>query len=91
MGHQIIKQPNGNYVLWSTIVDDFIMLDATPADIVKLKVEEFKERTELEVKRKVEQLERGEKAYYQFTITWEEALAWCPWRFRASSVRARNR
>ena len=33
MGRQVVKQPDGNFAIWSSIVDDFIMEDATKDDI----------------------------------------------------------
>ncbi len=33
MGRQIIQQPNGNYAIWSSIVDDFIWLDLKKRDV----------------------------------------------------------
>lgn len=30
----IVKQPNGKYSLWSTIVDDFILLDAWAEEVI---------------------------------------------------------
>jgi hypothetical protein len=33
MSHRIIKQPNGKYCIYSTIVDDIIFYNATPNDI----------------------------------------------------------
>lgn len=30
----IVKQPNGLYAIWSTIVDDFIIYDATAEDAI---------------------------------------------------------
>lgn len=75
MGQQIIKQPNGKYALWSSIVTDFVLLDATPADIVDYMADNERENIERGVNRKVEMIERGEPAYFQFTMNWEEACA----------------
>ena len=30
----IVKQPNGKYALWSTVVDDFILLDAWAEEVI---------------------------------------------------------
>ena len=33
MAHQIMEQPNGKFAIWSTIVDNFILLNATEEEI----------------------------------------------------------
>lgn len=33
MGQHIVKQPNGKYAIFSSVVDDFIAYDATPEEI----------------------------------------------------------
>lgn len=30
MGQEIVKQSNGKFAVWSSIVDDFVMIDADP-------------------------------------------------------------
>lgn len=74
MPRQIIKQPDGLYAVWSTVVDGFVMIDATPQNII----DEFVAEQELEigasVMRTVDALRRGEKPYHQFTMTFDEAL-----------------
>lgn len=74
MGHQIIKQPNGNYAVWSTIVTDFVVIDATPEEIIQIWIEDESEKIREQVMKTVGKLERGEKPYYQFTMDWKEAL-----------------
>ncbi len=36
MGWAVLKQPNGKLAIFSTIVDDFLVLDATEAEIVEV-------------------------------------------------------
>ena len=75
MGHQIIKQPNGKFAVFSSIVDDFIMYEATREDIIELELEDSKERITREVDRVLEELKStNPRPYYQFTRTWEDAL-----------------
>ncbi len=74
MGYQIVKQPNGFYALWSSVVDAFVAEDCTPGAIVETLVEEARSRIEEDVRKKCEMLDRGEKPYYQFTMTYEECL-----------------
>ena len=33
MGRQVVKQPDGNFAIWSSMVDDFILEGATKDDI----------------------------------------------------------
>lgn len=75
MGRQIIKQPNGKYAIWSTIVDNFIYIDCSSVDeIVTIMVEEYEQERKKDVEGIVEKLESGEKPYYQFTMNWDEAI-----------------
>lgn len=76
MGRQIIKEPSGKYAVWSSIVDDFILLHATKEEIIEEWVREEADRIREGVNAKVAALEAGTKPYYQFTMTWEEALNW---------------
>lgn len=73
MSQQIIQQPDGKYALWSTVVDDFVLLDATPEEILRYWVEGHKADTAKRIADIIAKLQRGEKPYYQFTVTWERA------------------
>lgn len=75
MGQQIIKQPDGKWAVWSTNVDDFVLIDATPEEIVEAWVEEFRQNAVRTVGETIRRLEAGEKPYAQFTRSWNEALA----------------
>lgn len=33
MSHWIVKQPNGNYAVFSSVVDDFVFIDATREEL----------------------------------------------------------
>lgn len=74
MGKQIIKQPNGKYCLFSSVVDDVTIYDATPEELIDSFVEEERKRITNDVLRIVNELEAGEKAYYQFTLSFKEML-----------------
>ena len=43
MGRQIIKQPNDKYAVWSSVIDDFIIINATPDELIEGFIEEAKE------------------------------------------------
>ena len=74
MGQQIIKQPNGLYAVFSAVVDDFVIEDATPYEIVDEWIKDERERLAKKVSEIVAALERGEKPYFQFTMTYAEAI-----------------
>lgn len=44
MGRALIKQPNGKYMLWSSIVDGPIKINMTEEDYINFKMEEAKEK-----------------------------------------------
>lgn len=74
MGHQFIKQPNGKFAIWSSIVTDFIAFDCTQDEVVQMEVEDAVAEITTRAREKLKKVERGEPAYYQFTMTWDEAL-----------------
>ena len=76
MGHQIIKQPNGKFGIFSSVVDDFVLINATEQDIVDFYTEKTIRETRLRVAQTILALENGEKPAAQFTKTFDEALDW---------------
>ena len=58
MPSQMIRQPNGRFALWSTIVDDFVLLDATADEMIRYRVAEGCRRDYVEWG--LQLLERGE-------------------------------
>ena len=74
MGRQIIKQPNGKFAVWSSIVEDFILLDVSPAEIIEEFVEDSRETIETRVTEIINTLERGEKPYSSFTRTFDQII-----------------
>ena len=75
MSQQIIKQPDGLYALFSTEIDNFILTDVTPEMIVEYLSAIQKQEIETDVAKIITSLEKGKKPYYQFTLTYEEAIA----------------
>lgn len=75
MGQQIIKQPNGKYAVFSSVVDGFTVFNATPDELIELWVKNERKSLTRRITETIAQLDRGEKPYSQFTLTWEEALA----------------
>ena len=74
MGNQIIKQPDGNYAVWSSVVDAFVLIDATPEEIIEELTEEKRARITKDVYSIIEALDEGAKPYYQFTLSWQDAI-----------------
>lgn len=74
MVQQIIKQPNGLFAVFSFVVDAFVVFEATPQEIEAYFIEEAAGDLRKRVREKISALERGEKPYYQFTMTWKQAL-----------------
>jgi hypothetical protein len=74
LGRQILKQPDGEFAVWSTNSDSIIIYDATEADIVTYFLERDVRDSIAATMKIIDELEAGEKPYYQFTMTWEQAL-----------------
>lgn len=75
MGQQIVKQPNGKYAIFSSVVDAVIAMDCTREDLLEFWLDEERERLQRSIARYCDKLDAGEKPYAQFTVTWDEALA----------------
>ena len=73
MGRSIIKQPNGKLAVWSTIVDNFILDDATKQEYIAIRIKEETEKINETVTRIVDRLDSGKRQSYA-SLTWEEAL-----------------
>jgi hypothetical protein len=76
MGQQIIKQPDGKYALWSSIVGDFVALDCTPDDIYEIWLEEERQRIEEAVTTEIAKLNDPKAMLRRTQMSWDEALAW---------------
>lgn len=77
MGYQIIRQPDGEYAVFSSITDTIIVYDATAEEIVEWFAEAAADDARRSVRRLLGHVAAGEprKAYHQFAMTWDEALA----------------
>jgi hypothetical protein len=75
MGQQIIKQPDGRLAVFSTVVDAFIVVDATPQELLDWRAEEAAKEARRTTQRELDHVLGGEpeRSYFQFTKTWEEA------------------
>ena len=75
MGLQIIKQPDGRYAIWSTVVDDFLQMDLRESEVHEFFGCRAYDEAAESAQCVMEQLECGERPYFQFTLTWKQAQA----------------
>lgn len=75
MGQQIIKQPDGKLAVFSSIVDAFIVVDATAEEILDWRAEEAAAKERERTQRELDAVLAGDprRVYFQFVRTWEEA------------------
>jgi len=73
MGHQIIQQPDGKWAVWSTIVNDFIIEDATRAELIADRVSAACLDAIASVEKICDSLQAGGKPYHNRTMTYQEA------------------
>lgn len=74
MSQRIILQPDGRFAVFSTIVNDFILLDATVEEVIESRVAEEREKITASVHKIAARLSKGEAVYHQFTTTWDETI-----------------
>ena len=75
MSRQIIKQPNGKYCIFSSIVDNVTHYDMSVDDIIEEWANESKNKIIEDVKNTVAKLENNEQPYYQFTKSFDDMLS----------------
>jgi hypothetical protein len=78
MSHQIIQQPDGKLAVFSSVVDTWIVRDATAEELVAWFVERAIEQARVETRRIVDAVLSGHAdAVYRssFVMTFEEADA----------------
>lgn len=80
MGHQVIQQPDGLLCVWSTVVDDFIIVDASPDELSDYYAEDAAQRARETTERIVKEVLNGnaQEIYHQFTMDFEEACEKTP-------------
>jgi len=74
MGQQIIKQPNGKYCLFSSIVDSVTYYNMTKEEIIEVLTSYERKKIEEKVNEIVGELDKGNKPYLQFTIDYKSML-----------------
>ncbi len=72
MGHQIIQQPDGRFCVWSSVVDDLIIIDATEDDLCDYYAEDAAKKARTEIKYKIQEVRASIRPYLQFTIPYSD-------------------
>ena len=72
MAQQIIKQPNGKYCIYSTILSSVVVYDMDRQEVVQHFRDYAAEEAEAKALQKLDAVDSGEKAYNQFTETWDQ-------------------
>jgi hypothetical protein len=76
MGHQVIKQPDGKYAIFSSFTDTWIVYDATRQDVIDYYAEKAAKDAREAAARLLDDVdENPRKAYFQFAMTFAEANA----------------
>lgn len=77
MGKQIIKQPDGKFAVFCSNTDTIVVWDGTQDEIIQWFVERAVESTTRQVEKLLGHVAADDprKAYFQFAMTWDEALA----------------
>lgn len=76
MGRTVVKQPNGKYAVFSSVVDDFVTVNATKQELIDADIEEARERITERYNTMFESFDKGEAppGYLNRKMSWEEAL-----------------
>lgn len=77
VGTQIIRQPDGRLAVFDTTTDTLVLWDKTADDIVEWFASEAAERARADARRALDHITAGNprKVYFQFAVTWDEAVA----------------
>lgn len=75
MGQQIVKQPDGRLAVFSSVVDAFVIVDATPEEILEWRAEEASAKERERTRRELDAVlaDDPRRVYHQFALTWKEA------------------
>jgi hypothetical protein len=74
MGRSLVKQPNGNYGMFSSIVDGFVLLDATREELIAELLLEAEKKITKEIDATLETFATGKRNFQGYSVMeWEEA------------------
>lgn len=71
MGKCVVRQPNGLYAVFSSIVDDFVVLDCTPAEVVSYFQNEARRQARKDAR---EAIQRADDRQDGDRRTWDDCL-----------------
>lgn len=74
MARLIVKQSNGKYGMWSTIIDDFLYKNLTKEEYIELFARIIYEEKIEKMKRVFEKVENGDKNFNLYLKSYEECL-----------------
>ena len=74
MSRQIIKQHNGKYLIFSSVVDNITYYNCTKKEIIELWCDEERQEITKRVERRIENIENGIKPFHQFNRTYDEVI-----------------
>lgn len=63
MSHLFVKYGEDRWAIWSTVVDDFIVYDATAKEVIEYEAERAYDRQEDRSRRKVQSIKKGKDVY----------------------------
>ena len=72
MARQIVKQPDGKFSCWSTIIDNFVCKDLTKEEYIEKRAQDAYQDKKNEMKHAFEEIEMGKGGIY--TEDYEECL-----------------
>lgn len=78
MSHQIIKQPNGRYSIYSSIVERIICYQMTKKEIKKYYKKEAIRKEKERVNDLLNRIESGKSPYYKYALSWEDVKKTIP-------------
>ena len=78
MAHQIIKQPDGNYSIWSTITESFLLEGLCYEGVLDFAKYEYWEPYVSAMQKKLNLVKDGkaDQAYYPGVMTYGQACSW---------------
>ncbi|MFB7359647.1 hypothetical protein [Streptomyces gardneri] len=77
MSQQIMKQPDGLLAVFSSVTDTFVVVDATPEELVEWRAQQAAEAAREQTRRELQHVlaDNPRGAYFQSARSWEEASA----------------
>jgi len=63
MSHRILQRPDGDYAVWSTVVDDFIHEDMSAEELEAWYVEKEAQKAREHIQERIESWEGGSSPY----------------------------